>query len=90
MNLQLNNFVFPVSRFGAYETAKTYVTNDTGHLTPSSRVACGLIAGICEALFAVTPMETIKVKFINDRRSENHRYKGFFHGVGTIVKDQGM
>jgi len=30
---------------------------------------CGLGAGVCEAIFAVTPMETVKVKFINDQVS---------------------
>ena len=46
-------------------------------------------AGVCEAIFAVTPMETVKVKFINDQRSANPRYKGFFHGVRHIIGEQG-
>ena len=50
---------------------------------------CGLGAGVCEAIFAVTPMETVKVKFINDQRSANPRFKGFFHGVRCIIKEQG-
>ena len=37
-----------------------------------SRMLCGLGAGVCEAIFAVTPMETVKVKFINDQRSSNN------------------
>lgn len=85
----MNIFPSP-ARFGSFETAKSYVADERGTLAPSHRVACGLVAGVCEAIFAVTPMETVKVKFINDRRSENPRYKGFFHGVTTIVKDQGM
>jgi solute carrier family 25 citrate transporter 1 len=28
---------------------------------------CGLGAGVSEAILAVTPMETVKVKFINDQ-----------------------
>ena len=46
-------------------------------------------AGICEAIFAVTPMETVKVKFINDQRRAQPRFRGFFHGVGCIIKEQG-
>ncbi len=46
-------------------------------------------AGVCEAIFAVTPMETIKVKFIHDRQLPNPRFKGFMHGVRTIVREQG-
>lgn len=64
--------------------------DERGNLSPQMRVACGLGAGICEAIFAVTPMETVKVKFINDQRSGNPRYKGFFHGVGCILKEQGL
>ena len=46
-------------------------------------------AGVCEAIFAVTPMETIKVKFINDQQSKNPKFKGFFHGIKEIVRSQG-
>jgi len=64
--------------------------DEKGNLTPGGRLLCGLGAGVCEAIFAVTPMETVKVKFINDQRSPNPRFKGFFHGVGMIVKEQGI
>jgi len=55
-----------------------------------SRLACGLGAGISEAILAVTPMETVKVKFINDQRSANPKFRGFAHGVSCIVKEQGI
>ena len=35
-------------------------------------------------------METVKVKFINDQRSANPKFKGFFHGMRTIIKEQGI
>lgn len=54
------------------------------------RLACGLGAGISEAVFAVTPMETIKVKFIHDQGLPNPRYKGFLHGVGCIIREHGI
>lgn len=77
-------------RFGAFESFKGKMADDKGNLTASTRLLCGLGAGVCEAIFAVTPMETVKVKFINDQRSANPRYRGFFHGVGLIVKEQGL
>ncbi|XP_056637970.1 putative tricarboxylate transport protein, mitochondrial [Diorhabda sublineata] len=77
-------------RFGAFETFKNYMKKDDGTLTPGGRMLCGLGAGICEAIFAVTPMETIKVKFINDQRSGKSRYKSLFHGVGLIIKEEGL
>ena len=55
-----------------------------------SRLLCGLGAGISEAILVVTPMETVKVKFINDQRSAQPKFQGFAHGVSCIVKDQGI
>ncbi|KAK7863545.1 hypothetical protein R5R35_011172 [Gryllus longicercus] len=77
-------------RFGAFETFKKHAVDDKGNLTAGTRLLCGLGAGICEAIFAVTPMETVKVKFINDQRSANPKYKGFFHGVRHIIAEQGL
>lgn len=78
------------SRFGSFETFKKYMVNEQGTLNASGRLLCGLGAGCAEAIFAVTPMETVKVKFINDQRSPNPRFRGFFHGVGVIVREQGI
>ncbi|PSN56836.1 putative tricarboxylate transport protein [Blattella germanica] len=77
-------------RFGAFESFKGFVVGDNGTLGPVDRMLCGLGAGICEAIFVVTPMETVKVKFINDRRAEKPRFKGFVHGCSLIVKDEGF
>ena len=65
------------------------MVDEAGNLTPYGRMLCGLGAGVCEAIFAVTPMETIKVKFINDQRSANPKFRGFLHGVGQIVRTEG-
>ena len=61
-----------------------------GNLSPVDRMLCGLGAGVCEAILAVTPMETVKVKFINDQRSATPKYRGFFHGVRSIIAEQGI
>lgn len=76
-------------RFGAFEEFKSWYAVDNV-LTPDKRLLCGLGAGVSEAIFAVTPMETIKVKFINDQTSANPKYRGFFHGVREIIKSQGI
>lgn len=65
------------------------MVDERGQLSASGKLLAGLGAGVCEAIFAVTPMETVKVKFINDQRSANPKYKGFFHGVSMIVKQEG-
>ncbi|XP_067014802.2 putative tricarboxylate transport protein, mitochondrial [Anabrus simplex] len=77
-------------RFGAFETFKKHSVDAQGNLSPGSRLLCGLGAGVCEAIFAVTPMETVKVKFINDQRSPNPKFKGFFHGVAHIIREEGF
>lgn len=77
-------------RFGSYETIKKQFVDGKGELSTQHKLLTGLGAGCCEAVFAVTPMETVKVKFINDQRSANPRFKGFFHGVRCIIKDQGI
>lgn len=65
------------------------MVDDNGNLSGSGKLLAGLGAGVAEAVLAVTPMETVKVKFINDQRSANPKFKGFFHGVSTIVKQEG-
>nr|ACO14982.1 tricarboxylate transport protein, mitochondrial precursor [Caligus clemensi] len=77
-------------RFGSFEYFKKQNMDEKGNLSPGSRLLCGLGAGVSEAILAVTPMETVKVKFINDQRSPNPQYKGFFHGVKCILRDQGI
>lgn len=77
-------------RFGAFEELKKRAVDENGKLAPSKRLVCGLGAGIAEAVLAVTPMETVKVKFINDQASPNPKYRGFGHGVKCIVAEQGL
>jgi solute carrier family 25 citrate transporter 1 len=77
-------------RFGAFEEFKKRSVDEKGNLSPGMRLMCGLGAGIAEAIFAVTPMETVKVKFINDQRSANPKFKGFFHGVREIIRTDGI
>lgn len=78
------------ARFGAFEYLRGHMVNENGQLSNASKLLCGLGAGVVEAVVAVTPMETVKVKFINDQRSANPKFKGFFHGVKTIVATEGI
>uniref|UniRef100_A0A914RQI4 Citrate transport protein n=1 Tax=Parascaris equorum TaxID=6256 RepID=A0A914RQI4_PAREQ len=45
---------------------------------------------LSEAVFAVTPMETVKVKFVNDQMLPKPRYKGFIKGLSMIVREEGF
>jgi solute carrier family 25 (mitochondrial citrate transporter), member 1 len=50
----------------------------------------GAMAGATEAVFVVTPQETLKVKLIHDRVKPNPKYSGFFNGVSTIYTNEGF
>ena len=77
-------------RFGSFEQFKRQAADERGNLSPGARLLCGLGAGVSEAILAVTPMETVKVKFISDQRSANPQYKGFAHGVKAIIASEGI
>lgn len=66
------------------------MVNSDGQLRPKDKLICGLSAGIIEALFAVIPQESIKVKFINDRFSEKPKYNGLLHGIKEIIHEKGF
>ncbi|KAM7540945.1 hypothetical protein Aperf_G00000040262 [Anoplocephala perfoliata] len=77
-------------RFGGFEEFKRHNVSLDGTLTPTRKLLCGMGAGVCEAILVVTPMETVKVKFINDQTSANPHYRGFIHGVRSISKEFGL
>lgn len=77
-------------RFSMYEFLRNRAMDSNGKLSQVGTLACGFGAGISEAILVVCPMETIKVKFIHDQSRPNPQYKGFFSGVYTIVKTEGI
>ena len=77
-------------RFATYEFLRNKFADEKGKMTQVQTLTSGLGAGVAEAIVIVCPMETIKVKFIHDQTQPNPKYKGFFSGVYTIVKTEGM
>ena len=74
-------------RFSAFTYAKSNV------FTGKDRVhtlMCGLFAGAAESTFVVTPQETLKTRLVHDKMQENPKYRNIFHGISSIVKDQGI
>ncbi|XP_034665234.1 putative tricarboxylate transport protein, mitochondrial [Drosophila subobscura] len=88
--LLLGSIPKSAARFGAFEFYSTKMRGDGGELTMTKRFFSGMLAGMTEAVVAVTPMETIKVRFISDQRSAKPKYKGLFHGIGQIFKSEGI
>jgi len=79
-------------RFTSYEFFKgQFQKGENRPLTNLEATLAGFGAGIMEAVFAVTPMENVKVKFIHDQvLSEKPRYRGFFHGMKVILSENGI
>lgn len=76
------------ARFGCFEYLKSYFP--LGHTDNTKNLFCGLGAGCFEAVIIVTPLETIKVKFVNDQRRAKPQLKGFFHGIRAILREYGI
>ncbi|KAF3840799.1 hypothetical protein F7725_006661 [Dissostichus mawsoni] len=76
-------------RFGTFDMLSNPMRDATGRLDNTRSLVCGLGAGITEAIVVVCPMETLKVKMIHDQCSLRPRYRGFFHGISEIIREQG-
>ncbi|ULT85018.1 hypothetical protein L3Y34_013601 [Caenorhabditis briggsae] len=77
-------------RFGTSELLKSQISDENGALSHSQKVLCGLAAGLAEAVFVVTPFETLKVKFIQDQGSQHPKYHGISHETRVILKTEGL
>lgn len=49
-----------------------------------------MCAGFAEAITVVTPQETLKTKIIHDKLSTSPQFRNVFHGIRTIIKEQGI
>merc|ERR1711872_363359 len=63
-------------RFGSFEQFKKHAVDEKGNLSAISRLLCGLGAGVSEAILAVTPMETVKVKSSQTSAQQIHNSRG--------------
>ncbi|KAI6652046.1 hypothetical protein LOD99_4591 [Oopsacas minuta] len=77
-------------RFAMFEYLKNQLSDEKGNLSQGGTLLSGLGAGMTEAVLVVCPMETIKVKFIHDQTQPSPRYRGFFHGVRLILREEGF
>ena len=76
-------------RFGSKDMFDKYIFTTKSSL---STFCSGGLAGCMEAIFAVTPMETLKTKLIDDRLqpADKQKYRGLIHGIRTIYSEQGF
>ncbi|KIP06764.1 hypothetical protein PHLGIDRAFT_106615 [Phlebiopsis gigantea 11061_1 CR5-6] len=88
--LIVGNSVKAGVRFVSYEHFKHMLADSEGKVSSGRSLLAGLGAGMMEAIFAVTPSETIKTKLIDDAKSSNPRFRGLIHGTVTIVREEGL
>ncbi|EPQ30919.1 uncharacterized protein PFL1_01817 [Pseudozyma flocculosa PF-1] len=78
-------------RFLSYDHFKSLLKDQDGKLSGPRSLLAGLGAGMMEAIFAVTPSETIKTKLIDDAKRAAPRYPpGLFPGTAAIVREEGL
>jgi solute carrier family 25 citrate transporter 1 len=70
-------------RFGGYNLAANQLADANGKMGSLQSAAAGTIAGTLEAIFAVTPLETLKTRLIN-------RNLPFFSGTVNILRAEGL
>lgn len=88
--LMIGNSVKAGVRFVSYDYFKHLLSDSQGKVTPGRSLLAGLGAGTMEAIFAVTPSETIKTKLIEDSKRPNPQYRGLIHGTISIVRQEGL
>ncbi|PFH45635.1 hypothetical protein AMATHDRAFT_8874 [Amanita thiersii Skay4041] len=77
-------------RFVSYDHFKQKLADSEGKVSAPRSLLAGLGAGMMEAIFAVTPSETIKTKLIDDSKRPVPQYRGLIHGTTSIVKQEGL
>ncbi|KAL8286618.1 hypothetical protein RQP46_004146 [Phenoliferia psychrophenolica] len=77
-------------RFLSYDQIKAQLVDSEGKLSSGRSLLAGLGAGVTEAIFAVTPSETIKTKLIDDAKLAKPKYRGLVHGTIGICRDEGI
>lgn len=75
------------TRFYGYQFAQKNIFTEKNR---KNNFMCGLFAGCCEATLVVTPQETLKTKLVHDKLQETPKFKNLFHGISTIVKENGL
>ncbi|KFV20033.1 hypothetical protein N340_06653, partial [Tauraco erythrolophus] len=77
-------------RFGMFEFLSNQMRDEQGRLDSTRGLVCGLGAGVAEAVVVDERVVSPQVKFIHDQCSPKPKYRGFFHGVREIVREQGL
>jgi len=76
-------------RWGAYTNISFFFRDDNGKISVAGNMVSGMGAGVCEAICAVTPVETVKTRVTDDQRRGTGRYRGSGDAIVKILKSEG-
>jgi len=77
-------------RFTSFEFANQHLKEAQWFGVVGTNILAGFVGGFSEAVAVTTVQETMKVRLIHDKLSPNPRFRNTFHGVATIVREQGI
>jgi len=77
-------------RWATYQNVSNNFRDENGNIGVLPNMFCGACAGAAEAIFAVTPIETIKTRATDDLRRGTGKYTGSFDATIKIVKAEGL
>mmetsp|Transcript_123434 Transcript_123434/g.348764 ORF Transcript_123434/g.348764 Transcript_123434/m.348764 type:complete len:295 (+) Transcript_123434:143-1027(+) len=77
------------ARWTGYETVLKRFKDEKGQVSMPARMLSGACGGVSEAVFAVTPIETLKTRVTDDMRRGTGNYSGSFDAMVKILKAEG-
>jgi len=88
--LILGSSIKQAARWTAYAQVSGQFRNKDGSINLAANMFSGFCAGFSEAVCAVTPMETIKTRAVDDVKMGTKKYTGSFDATVKIVKAEGL
>jgi solute carrier family 25 citrate transporter 1 len=81
-------------RFTSYEWYKQLLASRSGQISGGSNFLAGLMAGVTEAIFVVTPMEVVKIRLQAQHHSmadplDVPKYRNAAHAFYTVLREEG-
>jgi len=77
------------ARWSGYTAVSKQFMDEKGNISLGARAFSGACGGVTEALFAVTPIETLKTRVTDDMRRGTGNYSGSLDALVKIIKSEG-
>lgn len=90
MPLIIGSSVKQMVRWSTYSNVSGVFRKDDNSIDILPNMFSGACAGAAEATFAVTPIETLKNRCIDDIRRGTNKYTGSFDAMMKIIRSEGL